>query len=88
MVIQIHVDSTAPLTGRAVSERGGPVSFTGWFELLRAVSVLVESGGAAGDSVVISGDPAIPSTMTIPGEAAPQPLPDVTIPGGVGWEQV
>jgi hypothetical protein len=49
MVIQILVDTTQPLAGTATTELGGPVPFTGWLELLQAISGLVATGATAGD---------------------------------------
>src|SRR5882724_5472025 len=49
MVIQISVDTTDPLAGTATTERGAHVPFTGWLELLRAISALVDSSAIAGD---------------------------------------
>jgi hypothetical protein len=49
MVIQISVDTTQPLAGTAAAERGAPVPFTGWLELLQAISGLVATAATAGD---------------------------------------
>ena len=50
MVIQISVDTTQPLVGTAAAERGAPVPFTGWLELLQAISGLVATAATAGDA--------------------------------------
>ena len=42
MNIQISINTTEPLAGTAAGERGSSIPFTGWFELLRAISALVE----------------------------------------------
>lgn len=50
MVIQISIDTTEPLAGTAACERGGSISFTGWFELLRAISALVDPTTIPGET--------------------------------------
>jgi hypothetical protein len=50
MVIQISVDTTQPLAGTATTECGAPVPFTGWLELLQAISGLVATAATAGDA--------------------------------------
>jgi hypothetical protein len=55
MVIQISVDTTQPLAGTAAAERGAPVPFVGWLELLRAISALVETEAAPGAPAVRCG---------------------------------
>jgi len=57
MVIQISVDTTDPLAGTATIERGAPVPFTGWLELLRAISALVDSSAIPGAIPGDSGQP-------------------------------
>jgi hypothetical protein len=52
MVIQISVDTTQPLAGTAAAERGAPVPFIGWLELLRVISALVETEAAPGAPAV------------------------------------
>lgn len=50
MEIHITIRSGSPLTGIAQAERGEPVAFAGWVELLRAISALLGNAGV-GDSV-------------------------------------
>jgi hypothetical protein len=50
MVIQLSIDATEPLAGTAVCERGGAIPFIGWFELLRAISALVDPTTIPGDT--------------------------------------
>jgi hypothetical protein len=50
MVIQISIDTTEPLAGTAAGERGGSIPFTGWFELLRAISALVDPTTIPGET--------------------------------------
>ena len=50
MVIQISIDKTEPLAGTAAVEPGAAIPFTGWFELLRAISALVDPAQLAGES--------------------------------------
>lgn len=43
MVIKISIDTTQPLAGTAaMGERDASIPFTGWFELLRAISALID----------------------------------------------
>jgi hypothetical protein len=50
MMIQISINTTEPLAGTAAGERGSLIPFTGWFELLRAISALVEPITIPGES--------------------------------------
>ena len=49
MQIQISIEKTEPLTGWAATG-GTPVSFIGWWELLRAISDLVDAEGCHDDA--------------------------------------
>jgi hypothetical protein len=43
MVIKISIDTTEPLAGTAaMGERDAAIPFNGWFELLRAISALID----------------------------------------------
>jgi hypothetical protein len=64
MMIQISIDTTEPLAGKAVCEHGGAISFTGWFELLRAISALVDPTTIPGDT----GQPTPPEPLARPGQ--------------------
>lgn len=41
MVVSISIEQTEPLAGTACLASGAPVPFTGWMEMLRAISELV-----------------------------------------------
>lgn len=49
MEIRIAIQTTDPLTGTATAEGEDPVNFEGWLEMLRALSTLVGTGGAASE---------------------------------------
>ena len=52
MVIKISIDTTEPLAGTAaMGERDAAIPFTGWFELLRAISALIDPTTIPGDTV-------------------------------------
>ncbi len=58
MEIRISIQTTQPLTGVATTESAGPLPFTGWLELLQAVSRLVGADvDAAGGTLAASQDP-------------------------------
>jgi hypothetical protein len=51
MVINISIDTTEPLAGTAaMSERDAAIPFNGWFELLRAISALIDPTTIPGDT--------------------------------------
>jgi len=51
MVIKISIDTTEPLAGTAaMGERDTMIPFTGWFELLRAISALIDPTTIPGDT--------------------------------------
>jgi hypothetical protein len=50
MVIQISINTTEPVAGTAAGELGTPIPFIGWFELLRAISALVDPTTIPGET--------------------------------------
>jgi hypothetical protein len=61
MLIRIWIEGTQPVAGTAVTERGEPVTFDGWLELLRVLAELVAAAGGedvqAVDSTVQGNEP-------------------------------
>lgn len=49
MVIHVTIDTAEPLTGSASCCERGPVPFTGWLQLLRAVAELVGASACTAD---------------------------------------